>query len=154
MSTYYDDKAKLSDEELCKDGSIIEPEYTRSHVIAEKIIAQFEAEQFKPLIKKIEDMVGEHLWDMVRDSLLDDTTHNIAGEIRDRVEKTIEALLGGNQWAVEKYILAQRYQRDEIRKQLAALIPEQLQDARIADLEKEVAKLKEDLQRERNWNNR
>lgn len=154
MSTYYEDKDKQTDAQLCEDGTIIEPEYTRSHVIAERIMARFEAEQFKPLIKKIEDMVSEHLWDMVRDSMLDDATHNIAGEIRHRIEATVEAMLGGKQWAIDKYVLSERYQYDDIRKQLAALIPDQLQDARIKDLEKRLAIVTENLKREQDWNSR
>jgi|ERR1043165_1301130 hypothetical protein len=154
MDSWYEEMSKKSDAQLCEGSPHIEPEWTRSHVIAEQITERFEAEHFKPLLKKIEDYVSEHLWDMVRDSLLGDTTHNIAGHICHRVECTVKALLGGNKWAVDKYVMDQYDGGKSIRKALASVIPTEIMDARIADLEKDNEKLRDDLKREREWNSR
>lgn len=143
---YYEERNLKTDEELCKGlcGSL-EPEYTRAQAFSEKLLKEFEAEHFKPIIKKLTDAVGEALWDMVRDSLIDDTSRNVAGHIQDRIESSIEALLGGKEWAIKKYVL-EGYDRDKIREAVAQSIPNELQDLRIKDLEKEVTRLKESLE--------
>ena len=141
---YYEERNLKTDEELCADARVLEPEYTRAHAFSEKLLKDFEAEHFKPIIKKLTDAVGEALWDMVRDSLIDDTSRNVAGHIQDRIESSIEALLGGKEWAIKKYAL-EGYDRDKIREAVAKAIPKELQDLRIVDLEKEVARLKDSL---------
>ncbi len=64
---YYEERNLKTDEELCADARVLEPEYTRAHAFSEKLLKEFEAEHFKPIIKKLTDAVGEALWDMVRD---------------------------------------------------------------------------------------
>ena len=142
---YYEEKNLQTDEQLCAEScGSLEPEHTRAHAFSEKLLQDFEAEHFKPIIKKLTDAVGEALWDMVRDSLIDDTSRNVAGHIQDRIESSIEALLGGKEWAIKKYVL-EGYDRDKIREAVAKAIPKELQDLRIVDLEKEVARLKDSL---------
>lgn len=151
---YYEEKAQQSDAELCKDGSCIEPEWTRAHALAEKVMAQFEAEHFKPILKTLSDQFTAHLWNILRDHLISDTEQNIAGHIRDRIDRTITALLGGAPWAVDLYVTSQGYDHLDLRRELAKLIPVPLQDARIKDLEAQVVTLEKDLARERQWNDR
>ena len=148
---YYEEKNQQTDEALCADScGPLEPEYTRAHAFAEKLLSEFEDEHFKPIIKKLTDAVGEALWDMVRDSLIDDTSRNVAGHIQHRIESSIEALLGGKEWAIKKYVL-EGYDRDAIRAAVASAIPKEVQELRIADLEKEVARLKESLEYARRY---
>lgn len=52
---------------------------------------------------------------------------------------------------MDRYVLGQRYECEKIRAAIAKHIPEELQNARIADLEAENAKLKEDLEWAREW---
>lgn len=142
---YYEERNLKTDEELCKEScGSLEPERTRALAFSEKLLKEFEAEHFKPIIKKLTDAVGEALWDMVRDSLIDDTSYNVAGHIRDRIEISIEALLGGKEWAIRKYCL-EGYDREAIREAVAKAVPNEVQELRIADLEEEVARLKESL---------
>ena len=141
---YYEERNLKTDEELFADAKVLEPEYTRAHAFSEKLMKDFEAEHFKPIIKKLTDAVGEALWDMVRDSLIDDTSRNVAGHIQDRIESSIEALLGGKEWAIKKYCL-EGYDREAIRAAVAKAVPQEVQELRIADLEKEVTRLKESL---------
>lgn len=151
---YYEEKAQQTDAELCKDGLCIEPEYTRAQAIAERVMLQFEAEHFKPLVKKIEDLVSENLWSLLQSSLLSDTQHNIAGHIRDRVNVTIHALLCGEPWAVNLYVIGRGWDKEAIRRGIAEAIPVALQLDRIVDLESEVLELKNELQAARDWNRR
>ena len=141
---YYEERNFKTDDELYANGPALEPEYTRAHAFAEKLLKEFEAEHFKPICKKLTDAVGEALWDMVRDSLINDTSRNVAGHIQDRIESSIEALLGGKEWAIKKYVL-EGYGREPIREAVAKVVPRELQDLRIADLEAEVKRLKDSL---------
>ena len=143
-----------TDAELCVDYPTLEPEWTRGRQKAEAVMKQFEAEHFKPLLKTLSDAMTEHLWDLLRDYLLTDTEANLEWHMRDRIQKSVQALLGAEQWAVNKYVMDKYDSGAKIRATLAALIPKELQDARIADLEAQLATTKADLQRERDWNSR
>lgn len=142
---YYEEKNLKTDEVLYAESPTLEPERTRAHAFAEKLLRDFEAEHFRPIIKKLTDAVGEALWDMVRDSLIDDTSRNVAGHIQDRIESSIAALLGGRKWAIEKYALGS-YRQEDIREAVAKAVPKELQDMRIVELEQEVKRLKESLE--------
>ena len=138
-----------TDSELCEEYPNIEPEFTRSREIVEKVMLKFQAEHFKPLTKIIADHVTEHLWDLFRDHLLSDTELNLEGHMRHRIDTSVKALLGGEQWVVDKYIMDKYGSGQRIRKALAELIPTEIMDARIADMAAEIAVLKDDLRYER-----
>ena len=143
-----------TDAELCVDYPNLEPERTRGRQKAEAVMQQFQAEHFKPLLKTLSDAMTEHLWDIFRDYLLSDTESNLEGHMRDRIERSVQALLGAERWVVNKYVMDQYDSGKQIRATLATLIPKELQDARIADLEAELASTKADLRREQDWNSR
>lgn len=141
---YFEEQNLKTDEELYAKHPTLEPEYTRAHAFAEQLLKEFEAEHFKPIIKKLTDAVGEALWDMVRDRIIEDTAYNVAGHIQGRIESSIAALLGGREWAIQKYALGS-YRQEDIREAVAKAVPKELQDMRIAELEQEVERLKESL---------
>lgn len=143
-----------TDQELCQSFPTIEPEWTHGREKAQQVLAQFEAEHFKPILKTLSDAMTEHLWDLLRDHLLNDTESNLEGHMRYRIERSVQALLGAERWVVDKYVMNKYDEGRTIRKTLAALIPEPLQIARIADLEKELEKVRDDLKKEREWNSR
>jgi hypothetical protein len=143
-----------TDAELCVRCPTLEPEWTRGQEKAEAVMKQFQAEHFKPLLKTLSDAMTEHLWNLLRDYLLQDTESNLQGHMRDRIERSVQALLGAEQWAVDKYVMGKYSEGKQIRAKLAALIPKDIQDARIQDLNAEIVQLKDDLQRERDRNAR
>lgn len=143
---YYEERSQKTDAELFAEYPSIEPEYTRASAIAEKVMTQFQAEQFQPLLKKVSDHITEHLWDIFKEHIVSDAEMNVGGHIRDRVESTIHALLSGQEWAINRYVTGTTWRSEEIRAGIAKLIPEELQAQRVKDLEKEVARLKEDLE--------
>ncbi len=145
---YYEEQNQKTDAELCKIHPSIEPEYTRAHALAEKVMAQFQAEHFEVIVKKLTDYLREHLWDLVRDTIIDDTEQNIAGHIRDRVESSIEALLSGQEWALRKYTM-NKYDHAGIRKKIAEQIPQELQLLRLKEVEEENRRLRDALELER-----
>ena len=148
------DEREKTDAELCVNYPVLEPEWTRGRQKAEAVMKQFEAEHFKPILKSLSDAMTERLWDLLRDYLLTDTESNLEGHMRSRIERSVHALLGAEQWAVDKYVMEKYHNGLQIRATLAALIPRELQDARVLDLEKENAQLKLDVQREREWSRR
>ena len=133
------------------DSLILGPAYFDARRVAERFMAKFEAEQFKPLIDKMAETFSERLWADLQSSMLSDIEMNIQGEIWRMVDNCVEALLSGNGWALEKYVLAGRYNDAEIRAMIAKHIPAEIQDARIADLEKENARLNDSLSRIRRY---
>lgn len=120
------------------------PAYFEARAIVDKQMAKFEAEHFAPLIDAFAKKFQERLWDDVRDHMLSDTDLNLQGEMYRMVDASVSALLSGERWAIERYALG-RYDAEKVRAAVAKHIPQELQDARIADLEKEVERLRDNL---------
>jgi hypothetical protein len=120
------------------------PAYFEARPIVAKHMEKFEAEHFQPLISEFVKQFQDKLWDSVRDHLLGDTEMNIHGETYRMVDDCVAALLSGERWAIERYVLG-KYDQEKVRAAVAKHIPQELQDARIADLEKEVARLRDNL---------
>lgn len=121
------------------------PAYFDARRVAERFMAQFEAEQFKPLIDKFTKEFADEMWKSVSDWLLSDTESNLQSELWRIADNCVKAILGGERWALEKYALGERYDCDKVRETVARHIPQELQDKRVADLEEQVKKLQADL---------
>jgi hypothetical protein len=137
-------------EDDLKDGEaslVLGPTYFDARRVAERVMAKFEAEQFKPLIDKMASEFNDRLWNDVKSSLLEDTECNLQNEICRAVDACVEALLGGHMWALNKYILGSNYDHGKIREAVAIYIPQELQEKRIADLEEELRQAKEHIAR-------
>lgn len=127
-------------------GPVLGPEYRASQRFAEGVMKGFQDEHLQPLMKIIADEVQDKLWDVARDWLLQDTETNVHGAVRDMVEQTINALLTGKEWAMQRYPYADYTKGEEIRKAVAVHGGDELLMRRIADLEAEVAKKEETIQ--------
>ena len=134
-------------------GPVLGPEYRASNRLAEAILAKFEAEHLKPLVEKVADEFRDKLWDDVRDYLLQDTELNVGGAIRDMVSQTIEALLTGKEWAMQRYPYADYSRGEEIRKAVAKHAGDNILSLRIVELETDLAKRDETIRnmRESRW---
>lgn len=126
-------------------GPVLGPEYRASQRFAEGVMKGFQDEHLQPLMKIIADEVQDKLWDVARDWLLQDTETNVHGAVRDMVNQTIDALLTGKEWAMQRYPYADYTRGEEIRKAVAKHGADDLLMARIADLEAEIAKQKETI---------
>jgi hypothetical protein len=117
---------------------------------AEKFMAGFEAEQFKPLlekfVKQMSDQFTDVMWEKFQDWLIDDTQRNVQGHMWRDVDAIVTAILGGEPWILQKYVLGERYNCEKVRAAIAALIPAELQEKRMADLEAENKSLRESLE--------
>lgn len=138
------------DEEFIKEAEgydVLGPAYFDSRSVVNKFMQKFEIEQFKPLADKISEEIRDKIWNDLQDYLLSDTECNLKGELHRMVDKCVYEILNGSSWALKKYALDDRHDNEKVREVVAKLIPKELQDARIADLEKENERLQKDL----NW---
>ena len=135
----------FTDEDIAV-GPVLGPEYRASQRFAEGVMKGFQDEHLQPLMKIIADEVQDKLWDVARDWLLQDTETNVHGAVRDMVEQTINALLTGKEWVMQRYPYADYSKGEEIRKAVAVHGGDELLMRRIADLETEVAKKEETIQ--------
>lgn len=122
------------------------PEYFASNRLAEAMIAKFDAEHLKPLVDKVADEFRDKLWTDVVDWLLDDTEQNVGAAVRHMVEQTVQALLSGKEWAMQRYPYADYSKGEEIRAAVAKHGGDTLLARRVADLEAENIKLRETIE--------
>ena len=124
-------------------------EYFAAREAAERFLSHWQEEHAEKLaeeiMKPVLDAVKERVWDAFRDWLLIDTEYNIHGAMTRMVEDSVKALIGGDKWANVKYISPEGYRTEKVRETLAKLYSDEIKDGRIADLEKEVARLEESL---------
>jgi hypothetical protein len=120
------------------------PHYFAARQVAEKFMEDFQNEHFEPLAKKFADEMYDKVRERLEDFLLGDTESNLHSFMWHRIDESVKALLSNQKWAIERYALGERYDHGKIRETLAALIPVELQDARLKDLMEENERLRKD----------
>jgi hypothetical protein len=128
-----------------KASPILGPDYFAARRISEAVMAKFEAEHLKPLVEKTADEFREKLWDDLKDYIIGDTEMNVQNAIWRMVKDTVQALLTGEEWAMNRYPYEGYSDGEKVRKAIAAHSGDEIARRRIADLEKEVERLKESL---------
>ena len=125
---------------------VLGPHYFAARQVAEEFMASFEPKHFEPMVRKAADAFMEQAQEALEAWLLSNVESNLRGTIWRQIDDSVKALLSGERWALERYALGSRYECDKIREAVAKHIPEELQDARVKDLEEEVARLRKDLE--------
>lgn len=132
-----------------EDHPSLGAEYFAAREAAERFLKHWQDEHAEQLaeaiMKPVLDAVHDKVWDSFRDFLLGDTEYNAQLVMTRMVEDSVRALIGGQRWANVKYISPEGYQTEKVRETLAKLYSDEIKDGRIADLEKEVERLKESL---------
>lgn len=123
----------------------LSPAYFCSRNVVERAMASVEAEHFKPLIDKLTKEINDTVWDGIKDHLLADTEMNLQNAMWHQIDASVKALLTGEEWALRQYALGGRYDHEKLRTAVAAHIPQELQDARVKDLEARNAELEKEL---------
>jgi hypothetical protein len=122
------------------------PHYQPAQKFAEQLFSSSEGEDFRKVIdeaaKRFTDKVEESFFDWV----ISDAESNVQSHIWRTVDDMVKALLSGERWAMERYVLDGRYDTARVREAVAAVCGDEVQKLRIQDLEAEVKKLKEDVQ--------
>jgi hypothetical protein len=121
------------------------PNYFSARKIAGDFMEKFKEEQFDELIKDAADKFHERLSNDLHDYLLGNTEGNLQTSIWRQIDGSVNALLSGDKWALERYALGSRYDQEKVRAAIAKHIPAELQDKRIADLEAQLAEAKRAL---------
>lgn len=137
---------EADDIEKGADHPTLGPAYFAARKTAERFMADFAAEHFKPLVEEFTKEFRDRLWTNIDDWLLSDTENNLQSHMWRHADNMVKYVLAGDDWAMKKFALGERYDCERIRKAVAKHIPKELQDARIADLEAEVEKLKKDVE--------
>lgn len=147
----------MTDAELQESQPVLGPDYFRARKIAQGVLADIDAEgmqDLRSIAKKLSDEIESKIWNSIVNYLLSDAEYNLQQEIQRRIENAVSALLSGEQWALNRYVLDGRYtgsvNAEELRRKIASYIPEELQSTRVAELEQEVKRLRTDLEWYRN----
>ncbi len=121
------------------------PSYFAARRVMEQSLEGFDTEHVKPVLKKASDELYEMLLEGVQDYLWSNAEWNLQGKMWRMVDQCVLSLLSGEEWAMKKYALGPRYDCEKVRATVAKHVPAELQDARIADLEHELERLREQL---------
>lgn len=122
------------------------PHYFAAREAAQKFMEHYEPKNFEPMIKKAAETFMEGMQSALEDWFLSNVENNLQGTIWRQIDDSVEALMGGERWALERYALADRYDCVKIREAVAKHVPQELQEARMKDLEAENEKLRKDLE--------
>lgn len=135
--------------EQAESHPAIGAEYFEARDAAERFLAHWKEEHAEKLseeiVKPLLDTIHERVNDAFRDYLLSDAEDNVQSTMRRMVENSVFALIGGEKWANQKYIEFPHREGQKVRETLAKLHSDPIKDGRIADLEKELVRLTEQL---------
>lgn len=138
----------LTEEDLQKAAAgfqTLGPGYFASRRAAEHFMKDAQSEPLKVVAEKASEMVREKLYEYVETHFLGDLESNIQHHMTQMLDDTVAALLTGQEWALNRYVLAQRFQGEEVREAICKHAGDGLLKQRIEDLEKQVKQLKEHL---------
>ena len=125
--------------------------YERASKKAAEMLEGFEPEMFSSIIDDAVKEFQNKLWDSVKDWLIDDTENNVQSHIWQTAERTIEAILGGNEWAIKRYVMGSNIAHEEIREALAEKLAPELIPARMADQQSKIEELRKSLEHARRY---
>jgi hypothetical protein len=154
---------RLTNEQIITPEDLIEaekfetlsPAYFAARRVTERAMAAFTDEHLKPLIDKAADEFRDKLWTQVQDSIWSDTEMNLQGTMWCAIDEIVKALMGGQQWALKRYIAGPSYDCDKIREaawsHALRIMPDAVLTARIAELEEQNKRLTEQVERRREY---
>ena len=143
--TAKDDVFTADDLQQAEHYGTLGPAYFAARRAAESLMAGVESEPLKRVLTKCADELTQGIYAYVEDGMRGDLERNLQGHIDNMVQRTVRALLTGDEWAMKQYPLAQYHDGEAIRAAVAKHGGEPLLMARIADLEKENVRLNESL---------
>lgn len=132
--------------EKAKDYKNLGPVYFSAQDAAKRFIDQWKIEHLEPLVEDICKGIQQKIWRDFEDWLLCDTECNLQSRIKNMVDDVVEAIISGEEWALNRYVLAQSYSGERVRKGIFENAAEPIINQRIKDLEKELERAKKDLE--------
>jgi hypothetical protein len=119
------------------------PAYFAARRMAEALMQGAEVAPLKVVADKVADDVRVAVYDYIEGSLLSDLESNLKSHVQQMVDRTVQVLLTGEEWALKQYPMAKYHDGEAIRAAVARHCSEPLVALRITELEKEVARLTE-----------
>lgn len=122
------------------------PEYFAAGRVAERLVADvLSQETLDRLAKDVAKKVSDEVFNQISAFLWDGgIEHNMQLSATHMVKDVLEAVVSGNKVLASRIAL-QKYDQHGVRAAIAKLIPDEVLQARIADLEKEVEQLRGSL---------
>jgi hypothetical protein len=121
------------------------PCYSASQRIVEEALAHLTADDARKIADGIAKQVYERIYEVAEDALWSDAEVNLQGKMWRMVDEVVRGILSGERWVMVRYALGSRYDCDKIREAVAKHIPQEIMQARIADLEADNERLRRDL---------
>lgn len=137
----------ITDEDIAKAKSYdtLGPAYFAARRMAEAVMQNADQQPFKDIVAMVVKDVEHDLYEWVEDHLRSDLEDNLQHYMTNMVERTVAALLIGEEWAMKQYPLSTRYDGEKIRAAVAKRGGDTLTTMRIEELEKEVTRLNESI---------
>ena len=134
-------------------SAVLGPAYFASRKIVDGFMQGFNAEFYEPLLKKAADDFYERLLDLTHVHLESNLNDNLQGQLWRMVDGTINALLSGEKWALDRYVMAQVRYGDavKVREAVAKHLTDDLARERISDLEARLKDANETIERQRRY---
>jgi hypothetical protein len=128
------------------------PHYWPAQRIVEAALKPLTSDDAKVIAERVATQIYQQIVDATQDALWQDAEMNLQSKMWHMVDEIVRAILSGNLDVINRYVLGNRYDCEEVRKAVASQIPQEIMTARIADLEGENERLKDALQREKRYN--
>jgi hypothetical protein len=132
-------------------SSVLGPHYFAARRIVEASCAVLKSEHAKEIADAVAKQVYDRIQEVVEAFLWVDAEINLQGKMWAMVDEIVKGILGGDQAAIKRFALGERYRCEAVREAIASHIPKEIMDARITDLEVENKRLQEALQWERRY---
>jgi hypothetical protein len=128
--------------------STLGPAYFASRRVVEAALADLPDNVFEPIVKMFVDAAYERLQEAVEKSIWFDAEMNLQAKLYGGIDEVIASIIAGKDWAITRYGIDEaRYGKGPaMREAIAKHLPQEMLDGRIADLEAEVKRLKEQLE--------
>lgn len=94
------------------------PDYERAKRISERFMANFQEEQFNPLIEEFGKQFVDKMWGDISAWLIADTESNLQSEIRQMADASVLALLEGNKTLLDRYVLGDGFKPARVREKI------------------------------------
>ena len=135
-----DDTFTLTDDDIAQAAGYesLGPAYFAAQRAVKTLMQGVESAPLTKIIKKCADDLTQGIYQYVEDEMRNDLELNLQGYIRNMVERTVHALLTGEEWAMKQYPLAKYHDGEAVRAAVAKHGGEPLLMLRIKELEAHV----------------
>ena len=128
------------DFEKSKGWRSLGPMYDTARRITDVVISSLQEKQFKRIVEEASKSIADQINERVENSLWLDLDHNLHGRFWSGVERVINGIICGEEWALEAYVgpNSPMAYRASVLEAIAKHIPEQIEAMQIDLLKKDL----------------